>query len=995
MPQQLIYTSSERGLVVGRSGYCTVACSEGMREALQSRLEQLSQYEHATIAGRHPAICAYRVIAIRGARFHVLSRMVDAGLDFTSRTNFTAHHLVFDPAEVASMASPPLVFLHWDGWRDKWAGEPQWLRNEHWGNLYSLPAPSLAPCLNWQALTGDAANAAALLDARPETFLADGLDHTRSLALLAETLAVQVARPGGGQAWQTPFTTFLQEGDDAADFRWRLVYSATPAHARLLVAGLAPRPLRELRAGQVDELTVAYARSGPQPLQITAQPEDLTLSEGQTLVLRVGVRALPAPQRYQWSQKRVQSAWTELPGQNGNTLQIPHYSDPGQISRFKVVIWDAGGKPTESSEAKVQVRREKSLTIAPAPDRRSPSPDLPDDALPVQPKHHNSIGWGVDESIRTGAPTRKGRWGVWLAVVCVVVAALVLLGWGFQKVLVEAGVISAPTYAPAKTSSEGNTSASSAATDVAQPAPASGPKLVFQEPPPRKLPRAYLLMVANPLDAAATNRLKILIEKKKKEVQGKKTEITKLPEKLTDAVKTAESKLTELGKEVERAGGKVGQGLEDRIKTARKQLAEAQDAVKPARQAVAIHNLNYDLAGLQAEQVRLSNELNNLNNYAKFSTTLDAAQKTKVVPQLTNLCAVSSNHPAFSYTEVSYPSDGTAKTNTLDVRSSDRILPTTLGMKFDIEWLANTNGIDTHLAIIGSTNRAIAPFILSFTQDTSLARPEVELVVWPSGNIPVIQATADQNGLIQTGNSQATTGLMEALARLPQDSFRLELRISYLDNKCSASFPYTNTTFTFEALAEMMKANASGLPRLERWELVINRLTQLQQQFTTSKDYSGYRDLRATNVWADLDRMCQYVVNGRLGAYAQGYLFDQNPTNTAADVLPELAGARRSEDDSIVKSLEDVLQRENITQLEKMVNSTAPEQGSEAGHGLTILQIKNVVENQLARCRLDPARLKGSICFQFKWDGEPPKVQEIELVHFRFDPRASPNSARP
>ena len=81
MPQQLIYTSSPRGLVVGRSGYCTVACSEGMREALQTRLEQLSHYDHGANSSKIcPVICAYRLVDIRGTRYHVLSRIADAGL---------------------------------------------------------------------------------------------------------------------------------------------------------------------------------------------------------------------------------------------------------------------------------------------------------------------------------------------------------------------------------------------------------------------------------------------------------------------------------------------------------------------------------------------------------------------------------------------------------------------------------------------------------------------------------------------------------------------------------------------------------------------------------------------------------------------------------------------------------------------------------------------------------------------------------------------------
>src|ERR1017187_387121 len=94
MPQQLLYTSAPRGVVAGRSGYCTVARSATMREALMLRLEQLSYYQHLSLTGApERPILAYRIVDIRGSRFHVLTRLQDAGLDFTGRTNFTAHHL--------------------------------------------------------------------------------------------------------------------------------------------------------------------------------------------------------------------------------------------------------------------------------------------------------------------------------------------------------------------------------------------------------------------------------------------------------------------------------------------------------------------------------------------------------------------------------------------------------------------------------------------------------------------------------------------------------------------------------------------------------------------------------------------------------------------------------------------------------------------------------------------------------------------------------------
>ena len=76
MAWQLIYTSAPRTLSAGQSGYGTVARSPDLREALIQRLEQLSYYHHSAAdpkGARPPAICAYRVIDLRGAKYHVLT----------------------------------------------------------------------------------------------------------------------------------------------------------------------------------------------------------------------------------------------------------------------------------------------------------------------------------------------------------------------------------------------------------------------------------------------------------------------------------------------------------------------------------------------------------------------------------------------------------------------------------------------------------------------------------------------------------------------------------------------------------------------------------------------------------------------------------------------------------------------------------------------------------------------------------------------------------
>jgi hypothetical protein len=161
MPWQLIFTSVPRGLTPGQSGYCTVARSKEMREGLVSRLEKLSYY-HPTSDGE--VILAYRILELRGSRYHVLTRIGDAGLDFTKRRKFLAHHLVFLPEELP-VESPARIFSNWPDWKKRWEGDPIWIE------------------------------------------ITPGFE----------------TRGGFNDSWAVTFTTRIQEGDNAGDFQhiWR------------------------------------------------------------------------------------------------------------------------------------------------------------------------------------------------------------------------------------------------------------------------------------------------------------------------------------------------------------------------------------------------------------------------------------------------------------------------------------------------------------------------------------------------------------------------------------------------------------------------------------------------------------------------------------------------------------------------------------------------------------------------------------------------------
>ncbi len=224
MPWELIFTSAPRGLAVGQSGFCTVARTGDLREALAQRLHQISAYHYldsgagALASRRNPTIFAYRILDIRGTRLHVLSRVLPCGLDFTGRSNHLAHHLIFGSEELAGLPSPAAILRDWNGWLNQWQGEPRLLDPRPPASFNRLSAP-VWPAETWRQVTGDAGRAAGLLEpefgrgshllpsgrrtAAPESVLRDAT-ITRPLgkirpARLAAYLHDVLARRGCGQ----------------------------------------------------------------------------------------------------------------------------------------------------------------------------------------------------------------------------------------------------------------------------------------------------------------------------------------------------------------------------------------------------------------------------------------------------------------------------------------------------------------------------------------------------------------------------------------------------------------------------------------------------------------------------------------------------------------------------------------------------------------------------------------------------------------------------
>jgi len=376
MPQQLIYTSAPRGLVAGRSGHCTVARSAAMRDALMLQLEKLSYYQHLSLSGgQDRPIFAFRMIDIRGSRFHVLSRIQDAGLDFTGRTNFIAHHLVATPEEIRQLPTPPVIFRDWSGWVKSWTKDPQLLENEDWSSLKVLLGKAFVPAETWQRITGDAVSGYGLLEARAgASFRADDQPDETVLQLIAESMELLEVRDPRRDfrttAWQYTFTTSMQEQDNPADFRWRCIHSDNPAASRFTPPDC--RPLSSVRANKWTEEEVALARTGRHAPRFILEPQEIRITERETVRFTAKAEGVPDP-TYQWFSVDRANNGQILPGETNSDLLV---SNPALgVSRYVVSATNSmGNAQSEIAILSVEEKPKLQMKVDTASGIGAPSP---------------------------------------------------------------------------------------------------------------------------------------------------------------------------------------------------------------------------------------------------------------------------------------------------------------------------------------------------------------------------------------------------------------------------------------------------------------------------------------------------------------------------------------------------------------------------------------------------------------------------------------------
>ncbi len=242
MAYQLVYTSNPKSLVIGRTGFSTVARTKDMPEKLASAVERCGVYDI-----NKGEIFSHQIIQYSGNNYHILTRMCDAGVDYTNRNNYIAHHIVLDESEIEELANPAEILTQWSGWLNEWKGDPRFIGEPE--GLKSIKTKNSLPAKTWKKYF-DAPSKAALLFNEHATIVASIKDARVLLNLFSESMLLNI---NPNDAWLNTFTTSFSTSENPSQYMWRAVSEAENASINLITRTSQSVP--DSRAAQ-------YATSG-------------------------------------------------------------------------------------------------------------------------------------------------------------------------------------------------------------------------------------------------------------------------------------------------------------------------------------------------------------------------------------------------------------------------------------------------------------------------------------------------------------------------------------------------------------------------------------------------------------------------------------------------------------------------------------------------------------------------------------------------------------
>jgi HAMP domain-containing protein len=274
MVHELFYTSAERGLELGTSGFCTVARTRGLPKRLERLLHGLSVYKWDLRSGHNPVVYMYTRANLDGQSLFIVSRVAPAPADYSGRSNYFAHHVVLTASELPQAG--PVWLLRQPGFLEQqWDGQVRELDRGR-----AVPQGNVQPrrCTTWERVTGDAGWAGLLLKyvsenpTAPVYLIAD--DSLPILDLLDEVIALLPIE----KRWQVTFTTRYIQLPSEVSCNVRVV---SPGSEKFAEAKASPRKvdLTALRGHKpADDPYTEAARLGQtvtisEPQYVVAQDE--------------------------------------------------------------------------------------------------------------------------------------------------------------------------------------------------------------------------------------------------------------------------------------------------------------------------------------------------------------------------------------------------------------------------------------------------------------------------------------------------------------------------------------------------------------------------------------------------------------------------------------------------------------------------------------------------------------------------------------------------
>ena len=273
MTQEIVYTSAEKGLRDGSTGFCTVRSTRGMPQNLSALLEQLTAYKHAfdayqTSTSKHPVNYCHYCVRLGGEKLHILGRVANAPLDHTGRSNKLAHLIAVSAAELNSgNCGPAAESLALEkNWVTAWDGksESKLLPDNKRIALPLAVDNGSRPCSQWQQITGHHGWAAVLAQTatdrnnKPVTIIFSIDQKDQCLQLVEEALSL--IRPS--DRWDVSFSTYYSGSlPTRVSCQWRFVLDTSE---------LGRKARRHSRGVVIDLAKLATSQTAPPKNELSA-----------------------------------------------------------------------------------------------------------------------------------------------------------------------------------------------------------------------------------------------------------------------------------------------------------------------------------------------------------------------------------------------------------------------------------------------------------------------------------------------------------------------------------------------------------------------------------------------------------------------------------------------------------------------------------------------------------------------------------------------------